>query len=481
MAPSRPTTPQRRSASPASSDSSDKTVTNSPTRPRSFRMFPKLPLEVQDLIWKEVLDLDAATVHGVEIRRSTTDQPATMVRTALWNSDSGMERTEIYPIRDALHETCRRSRAAKRRENRVWRAQVPYQLESDTPWVPGQQADLSRDLFIVSNDLQEDIKESERVSGVLYAGVTWEGMWDLHVAERLEKVVDLFPDAEVIYVVVTANLTIHPHLEAWKSEKSHILEDYLRECEGTASNDTKIEFLSKDLVYREISAENLSEMGGLHEPLSYINVFYERFDLKCEEARAEAKAKAEKEAEAEEAEEVEVEGGKDVEVEVEEWRRPVIRVMTWEKSHRTYACCTTVKVHEDPARPLLTPSTSTETMRLVNLDCPQPAPGMRRIVGRPWLQDLRCNIMLDHCRQDDLPSSPHRECQQFVDLGSAAASQEPHSGSAQRVQWELGAREQAHCGGGGLGRSRRRRLGCHGDYGVPLLRILNIGLLRVIS
>ncbi|KAI8713096.1 hypothetical protein NCS52_01252900 [Fusarium sp. LHS14.1] len=351
MAPSRPTTPQRRSASPASSDSSEATVINSPTRyaprhrlssaasikkrsPRSFRMFPKLPLEVQDLIWKEVLDLDAPTVHGVDIQRSTADRPATMVRTALWNSDSGVERTEIYPIRDALHETCRRSRASKKRENRVWKAQVPYQLESDTPWVPGQQADLSRDLFVVSNDLQGDIKESEKVSGVLYAGVTWEGMWDLHVPEKLDKVVDLFPDAEVIYVVVTANSTTHPHLESWSSEKSHILENYLKEHEATGPTDTKMEFLSKDLVYREISVENLSEMGGLHEPLSYINLFYERFDLKCEEARAEAKAKAEEEAEAEEAEGVEVEGDKDVEVEVEEWRRPVIRVMTWETSHR---------------------------------------------------------------------------------------------------------------------------------------------------
>lgn len=45
----------------------------------------------------------------------------------------------------------------------------------------------------------------------------------------------------------------------------------------------------------------------------------------------------------------------------------------------------------------------------------------------------------DRC-QEALAQPHHRERQPFVDLGSAAASQEPHSGSAQGGQWEQAAR-----------------------------------------
>ncbi|KAM6516287.1 hypothetical protein FALCPG4_014476 [Fusarium falciforme] len=270
-------------------------------------MFSKLPLEVQDLIWKEVLDLDAPTVHGVGIRRSATDQPTvSMVETGLWNSNTGVQRTPIYPVRDALHRVCRRSRAAGRREPRRWRGQVPYELQSDRPWAPTQQVDLARDLFIISNNLEGDIQEADRIPAVRHAGVTWEGMWDLHVVEKLEKVVDLFPELEAVYVVVTGASTIHPHLEAWESEKLPILEEYLKECQETASIETDIEFLSEGLIYQEIAAKNLSKMGGLYEPLSDIKQFYENFDARCAEAEAEGEA----------------------------LRRPAIRVMTWEQAHR---------------------------------------------------------------------------------------------------------------------------------------------------
>ncbi|KAI8654816.1 hypothetical protein NCS57_01228700 [Fusarium keratoplasticum] len=275
--------------------------------PKSFRIFSKLPLEVQDLIWKEVLDLDAPTVHGVELRRSTTDQPTvSMVETGLWNSNTGVARTPIYPVRDALHRVCRRSRAAGKRESRLWRGQVPYELRADRPWAPTQPVDLGKDLFIISNHLEEDINEGDKISGVRHVGVTWEGLWDLHVLEKLEKVVDLFPELETVYVVVTGASTTHPHLEAWESEKLPILEKYLKECQETASIETDIEFLSEGLIYQEIAPKNLSEMGGLHEPLEVITQFYENFDARCAEAKAEG----------------------------EELRRPVIRMMTWEQAHR---------------------------------------------------------------------------------------------------------------------------------------------------
>ncbi|RSL81133.1 hypothetical protein CEP51_006036 [Fusarium floridanum] len=299
-------------------------------------MFRNLPEEIQEMVWRQALELNAPTVHGVEIRRLRTDQPGTrMVKTILWNSDTGVERPPIFPVRSALRQTCRGSQAALRRETRNWRAAEPYNLQSDRPWAASQQADLSRDLFVLSRNYGEQVEDGDKIEGVKYVGVTWEGFWDVNLVEKLDKVVALFPDLVVIYVVVAAASTIHPNLEAWRTSKTHILQDYLDRCNETASKDTAaIDFRSDGLIYREISPERLAEMGRLHEPMTLVHQFFTDFQERHQQGGAEAEAEDEPEGETEAGSEGEEEEVDKEEVEVEVKKTPVVRIMTWERAHR---------------------------------------------------------------------------------------------------------------------------------------------------
>ena len=47
---------------------------------------------------------------------------------------------------------------------------MPYELRSDRPWAPTKPVDLARDLFIVSDNLEGDLQEADRMPGVRYAG-----------------------------------------------------------------------------------------------------------------------------------------------------------------------------------------------------------------------------------------------------------------------------------------------------------------------
>lgn len=320
MAPSVETTPRSRSGSPEIRTNPNSPTRYAPQRTRStasiqkhtkrFQIFQKLPLEVQDLVWREALGLDSPTVHGVTVRRSTIgDTGVHMVADLLWNSNTGARRTPIYPARDALSLVCRRSKVAGEREPRTWEATEPYLLHSDRFWVPTQQVDLWRDLFVLSNQLQGDIKQADKIPKAQYIGVTWEGMWDLHVVEKLEKVVELFPDVNTIYVVVPAASTIHPHLEEWPDEALPVLNAYERGCRARVIDETNREFSCDDMVYKEIPIEALSSMAGLQQPLSYINDFNANLDVRCQET--------------------EEDGGV--------FRRPAIRAMSWEMAHRVRA------------------------------------------------------------------------------------------------------------------------------------------------
>ncbi|RMJ11427.1 hypothetical protein CDV36_008956 [Fusarium kuroshium] len=221
-------------------------------------MFQNLPAEIQDMVWRQALEFNAPTVHGVEIRRTQADQPGTRM-----------------------------------------------------------------------------VEDGDKIEGVKYVGVTWEGFWDVNLVEKLDKVVALFPDLVVIYVVVAAASTIHPNLEDWRPSKTHILQDYLDRCNETASKDTAaIDFRSDGLIYREISPESLAEMGGLHEPMTLVYQFFTDFQERHQQGGAEAEAEDEPEAETEAGSEGEEEEVDKEEVEVEVKKTPVVRIMTWERARR---------------------------------------------------------------------------------------------------------------------------------------------------
>ncbi|RSL40887.1 hypothetical protein CEP54_015986 [Fusarium duplospermum] len=300
-------------------------------------MFRKLPEELQDMIWREVLELNAPTVHGIEIQRVETDQPGTrMMQAILWNSDTGVERPPIYPVRNALRQVCRGSAEAVRREERKWKAVEPYYIESERDLVAPQQADLSKDLFVLSGQFEEDVEDGDKIEGVRYVGVPWEGFWDLNLVEKLDKVVDLFPDLSVVYVVVAAASTVHPSLKPWRSSKADILQEYIDRHEETASEETAAtDFRSDGLIYREISPESLVGMGDLHEPMTFVDEFFTGFDHRHQQGEGEAEA--EEEAGIEGGEELETEAEEEEELkgeEVEVLQAPVVRVMTWERAHR---------------------------------------------------------------------------------------------------------------------------------------------------
>lgn len=299
-----PASVQKRRKSPGSADK-----TKTQKSPKSLPQFKKLPLEVQDMIWKHTLDLDAPNVHGVELRRIETPSPGVeMVQDMLWNTHSGEIRTPIYPKPDALRETCRRSRAAAERALRQWKAEQPYELNSDRTYVATEQVDLSRDLFVLSNQLEGDVAEGDEIPGVKYVGVTWEGMWDVHIVQKMDKVVELFPDLVCMYLVVTPVWATHPNLGEWDDWEMAVLHAYEQAHDETATLKTDHEFLCNDMIYQEVSLERLRQTPGLHEPLSYINDFHKALESRREEAEEKGEG--------------------------EHVHKPAVRVMAWSQARR---------------------------------------------------------------------------------------------------------------------------------------------------
>ncbi|KAM0438729.1 hypothetical protein ACHAPT_001486 [Fusarium lateritium] len=307
MAPSTPSTPRTPRSTSSSRHSSPTTAPNTPeccfpTRsPKSpagiqkrtkgatnFPLLTKLPLELQDEIWKQALDMHAPNVYGVQLKKIQQEPAANETDTAseegaeegprveminefLWMFEAGAPKPDIYPIEKGLRETCARSDAIVALEKGNWQPLVPYELKASRSYVATEMVDLASDLFVLSHEWEGEIGPEEVIPGVSYVGVTWEGPWDRRLAQKMDKAVRQFPDLKSLYVIVSANHKAPVHLKPWNERTMPYLETYMAGYQETAEEKTTISFQAQDVVYEEIPIQELYNMGLVNMPMKVIS------------------------------------------------------------------------------------------------------------------------------------------------------------------------------------------------------------------
>ncbi|CAG7555907.1 unnamed protein product [Fusarium equiseti] len=93
---------------------------------QSFHSFSDLPLELQDKIWEHALDISAPTAHYIHVELESDGywkMRALKVKSECDDCSSSRKRPSIeaiYPVRQALMQTCRRSYGFVRDASKFW-------------------------------------------------------------------------------------------------------------------------------------------------------------------------------------------------------------------------------------------------------------------------------------------------------------------------------------------------------------------------
>ncbi|GKU06797.1 hypothetical protein FLAG1_09713 [Fusarium langsethiae] len=297
-------------------------------RPTSLLSFPKLPLEVQDEIWKFALENDVPAAHIVNIahehpfgqhlaiprqRLATPFQqhlaaPVLQRLTATGYSSSRMK--PVFPAREALMQTCQRSRLIVEKIIKQWElyhhpAAQSMQFSSLHEYdifhskkrmkrAPSlQKIYTSRDLFIISTpwNIPTPWTPSQRLNhqnppprgiSVKYAAIPYlpgDRHWGSsvvplsgHLRSQLDHIFDILDHLQILYIL------IHPD-EFRKGEQLEVLsllpamkqhlDRYKRSREETSPN----KFQYGNRVYHEISDVlllKLIQLGGLPQAVTYL-------------------------------------------------------------------------------------------------------------------------------------------------------------------------------------------------------------------
>ncbi|OBS29425.1 hypothetical protein FPOA_03362 [Fusarium poae] len=278
-------------------------------KPTDFPSFPKLPLEMQDEIWKFALDNDVPAAHIVNIvhERIAGQQTAAPIMQRLIVTGYSSRMKPVSPAREALVQTCQRSRLIvekiiKQRKqhyhpavqsfshppphNRYVNWRVIYHggyhdFHTKTVMIPAtpplQKVYTSRDLIIISNpwlggNILSIANRPDIGTSVKYAAIPYlssDGSWERVMARGrryfMDQIFHVLDHLQILYIL------LHPD-EIRKGERFEVLhllpamKQHLDRYKRSREETSPTRFQYRDRVYHEISDVlllKLSKLGGL--------------------------------------------------------------------------------------------------------------------------------------------------------------------------------------------------------------------------
>ncbi|CEI67371.1 hypothetical protein FVEN_g5745 [Fusarium venenatum] len=267
-------------------------------KPTSFHNFPKLPLEIQDEIWKFSLKNDVPAAHIVDIDHENTPRPrqhpAVLRMQRLIAMDCSSRMKPVYPAREALVQTCQHSRLIVEKIIKQWELYCHPTAQSwDYPGhytyhgfhsktklimaMPLQKVYTSRDLFIIADpwvggELLFNLNRPSKSISVKYAAIpylssdeSWEWAMSQGCRDMMDQIFRVFDHLQILYIL------IHPN-EIRKGERFEVLsllpamKQHLNRYKRSRGETSPTTFQHGDRVYREISDVlllKLSKLGGL--------------------------------------------------------------------------------------------------------------------------------------------------------------------------------------------------------------------------
>ncbi|KAF4966116.1 hypothetical protein FSARC_6167 [Fusarium sarcochroum] len=269
----------------------------------NFPRFSRLPLEIQDEIWKLALDINAPTAHFVTLKYRTnfySNVPQGQER-EWWDTCAVTIATEcdtsrvkpVFPTRHALMLTCRRSRHVVRRASRLWKPASLHTTRATLiqPLIPveyhffhakgyrdqltmDQKIDTSQDLTILIDPwaantvFQQGLPREDTIPQIQCVAIPYlpndakyaSGIY----AHKFTKLLHVLPKLRVLYILVhpdqtrKANRKIDPRVCTKMSA-------YFENREETQDQVPFKTFQCRDRVYYEIPEITLMQMCQLRK------------------------------------------------------------------------------------------------------------------------------------------------------------------------------------------------------------------------
>ncbi|KAF4438019.1 hypothetical protein F53441_12871 [Fusarium austroafricanum] len=247
----------------------------------SFPKFLRLPVEIQDEIWKIALNIEAPTVQFITLNcvRDSSNHQVWKLKSARINTRGDESRSKtIFPTRLALLLTCELSRRTVERLSRNWAPTNSVSLETwgqprtfcASPFITPDRVhdnrtgrrttiDTSNDLTVLYNpwcahlaNQQIPLSHKPRCPEIKYAGIFYAPkQMDAGISTyqaELEAILRVFPDLRVLYLI------IHPdHVrKRIVDPMTQYMEDYYKACLKTRDKVPSKTFKSRDRIYYEM-------------------------------------------------------------------------------------------------------------------------------------------------------------------------------------------------------------------------------------
>ncbi|KAM0240009.1 hypothetical protein ACHAPO_002989 [Fusarium lateritium] len=271
-------------------------------KPTSFPNFRKLPLEIQDEIWKFALEDDVPAAHIVNIDYDETSlgqNPAALVMQRLIPTGYSSRMKPVCPAREALIQACQRSRLIVEKIINQWElyyypaAQSMqahflddyYDFHTKTNLIealPLQKVYTSRDLFIISHPwvggkMVANPNRPFKGISVKYAAIPylprdngWRCAMSRNYRRHLDQIFHVLNNLQILYIL------IHPN-DIRKGERFEVLsllpamKQHLDRYKRSRGESSPTKFQYGDRVYHEISDVlllKLSKLGGLSKAVT---------------------------------------------------------------------------------------------------------------------------------------------------------------------------------------------------------------------
>ncbi|UZP36384.1 hypothetical protein NXS19_004200 [Fusarium pseudograminearum] len=263
-----------------------------PARITSFPFFPRLPLEIQDEIWKFALENDVPAAHivNIDLEYPSNKDPAHLLLQRLVATGYSSRFTKpVSPPRQALVQTCYRSRLMVKKIIETWECyhhrdaqSMDYpclneydEFHSTTPLEiapPQPKMYTSRDLFIISNpwlagrlilfDGFSSHSTSVKYVALPYSTIKMPWYHFSRGPERpvIDEIFRVFDNLETLYIL------IHPD-KLYKRDQLEIsslvrpMQIHLKTYKRTRKDTSPRRFQYGDRVYHEISDVLLTKLN----------------------------------------------------------------------------------------------------------------------------------------------------------------------------------------------------------------------------
>ncbi|KAL4723607.1 hypothetical protein ACLX1H_009245 [Fusarium chlamydosporum] len=272
--------------------------------PGSFHGFARLPLEIQDEIWKLALEIDTPTAHFIDlIIRSPNIQALPTNEADKWwdtvpadvaTEDDESRAKPVYPIRKALMRVCRRSRQVVKGISRKEELDDPlssyvFPASANPPRIrdyhsfhatrykysprPWQKAFTSHDLVIITNPwanysrpswhgFKHGDKKHVKCTAVPYLPTDPKWRLPSHTQTYIGGILRIFDELEILYIL------IHPDIirKGERLENMDIvpkMKEHLDKYRRTSKETSSKTYQCRDRIYREISDVLLLKLNQL--------------------------------------------------------------------------------------------------------------------------------------------------------------------------------------------------------------------------